>query len=145
LKKVQRFHPESASLHHFDKMREYVTPEEAQEMKLEMQASPNFGNQKNIKPRRRDTKRKDGKVPNPGFFAAPCVVCWAQRTTGTRLPVTTRYCRECKMEDHWPKSMFRGKGYKKNYGPRLCSAECWEKFHAERISGLDFATKRTRR
>ena len=49
------------------------------------------------------------------------------------------------MEDHWPKSMFRGTGYKKKYGPRLCSIECWEKFHTERIPGLDFCIKRKRR
>jgi len=135
----------STDEHHHDKMAEYVSEADAQELKQMMLDNPatkgRASSNKTKKPRRRDANRKDGKVLNPAFFNSSCVVCWAR---GDRR-LTNRYCRECSKDRVWPAGMNRGGGYMTEFHPRLCSPECWDKFHTERIPGLDFSVRKRMR
>ena len=85
----------STDEHHHDKMAEYVSEADAQELKQMMLDNPATKGRASInktkKPRRRDANRKDGKVLNPAFFNSSCVVCWAR---GDRR-LTNRCYREC--------------------------------------------------
>ena len=133
---VNRFHAQSVSLHHFDDMPEYVTEEELaalHELHREDVA--------NAPPTKRSRTRDEGRVRrmtgelvfrNPYWHLGQCVVCWA---AGKRR-MTNKYCRECSEDKAW-KFSSRRKGTFDLYKPRLCSQDCWEKFHSGQVYGLD--------
>ena len=128
-----RWDPGSALQHHRVSMSSYVTPEEREEQ-LQLQIdNPCTG--KPIgggNPRRRDRLRQDGKVRSAISFAANCVVCWASGTNKRTL----FYCRECQLDPNWTYKP-RANGWALAYHPRLCSDECFVKFHQEQVHGLD--------
>ena len=137
---VPRF--KGADLHHWELLAEYVTPHEAEENQLIVDASPS-DRELSRRPRQRDRNRKDGKVRNPLWTSASvCLVCKYQY--GVRKE-TNRYCRECCVASFtsWP-STNRATGFAKEFHPRLCSKECFRFFHTHNIKGLDYAQKRHR-
>lgn len=136
-----RFAENSANLHHWDKMYEYVDAQTCKEHENEATLDPphlHLNKPRGLRnPRARDQFRKDHKVRSPIYFTSPCVVCWAAGKSFR----TDRYCRECapRMENWSYKT--RGDGYMGKYHPRLCSQACFDKYHKERIHGLDYNQK----
>ena len=140
---VDRFSPNSVSLHHFDNIPEYVTAQELDELHdLHREDATN------APPVKRSRSRDEGRVRrmtgeqvfrNPYWHAGQCVVCWAR---GKRR-MTSRYCRECSEDRGWTFTSRRG-GTFNRYKPRLCSDECWIKFHTSQVYGLDYQMRTQR-
>jgi len=138
---VPRF--EGLGVHHHDRLREYVTLEEA-EINQQIVDANKPDRDYNRKPRQRDSKRKLHKVRNPLFTSASlCLVCKYQH--GKRKE-TLKYCRECCVEKFldWPRTN-RATGFAKQFHPRLCSKECFDYFHTHNIRGLDYGRKKRKR
>lgn len=138
---VPRF--EGVGSHHHDRLREYVTPEEAERNQQIVDANKPTRDY-NRKPRQRDIRRKFHKVRNPLFTSASlCLVCKYQYG---RKKETLKYCRECCVEKftNWPKTN-RATGFAKQFHPRLCSKECFDYFHTHNIRGLDYGHKKRKR
>lgn len=123
-----------ADHHHHDVIEEYVSVEKAQRNQRIVDANPSWRVSNKCQWRKRDVKRKNDKVRNP-FYTSPsdCLVCKYVHGVSKK---TTKYCRECKWQSNWPKSI-RAKGYQLRLHPRLCSKECFKYFHTHRIPALD--------
>lgn len=129
--------------HHFDRVKEYVDPDELPSISLMMSANP-CTRPSGAMPRRRDSRRRDGKVKNPAFTGgAACIVCKFHKKMA-RPPRVVTYCRECQIEPHWP-FITRATGFKRDFYPRLCSRQCWDIFHTMRIPSLDNPRQQVRR
>ena len=120
-----------------------MDPYQLEKMKKLMEDRPGRSRGKK-KCRRRDNNQETSggrrKVRNPAWYESNCVVCWA----GGIARRTARYCKECSLDPEWTFKIRIG-GWADVCQPRLCSDECWEKFHTTRIHGLDFNQRRTRR
>ena len=72
------------------------------------------------------------RARNPHWHLGQCVVCWGR---GKRK-LTSKYCRECALEARWTFKTRKPTTYHR-YVSRLCSYECWRKFHEGQVYGLD--------
>ena len=134
---VERFR--GRETHHHAIWPEYVDEDQLQAMTRRMEENPGRegGPKKN---RARDANWSNGKVRNPAWYESNCIVCWA----GGKKRRTARYCVECSMDPAWTFKCRIG-GWAKESQPRLCSTECWNRFHTMRIHGLDFNQRQPQR
>ena len=138
-----RFAEGSADSHHWEKMVEYVHRDVKDQELLELSSNPVSNKKKkgDRDPRSRDKTRHDLKVRSKIHFTSQCVVFWGSGKNSS----TDRYCRECAPRmDNWTYKT-RGDGYMSKYHPRLCSSDCFVKYHTTRINGLDYNQRKARR
>ena len=140
---VGRFDTDSVSRHHHCAVPEYVTWQD-----LNALHEIHGEDIDNAPPEKRSRARDAGRVRrmtgarvvrNPYWHTGQCVVCWA---AGKRR-MTSKYCRECAEDPNWTYHS-RRRGTFKRYTPRLCSRECWVKFHGGQVYGLDHHKRQQR-